>query len=343
MTLEFHPIANCWRLIEGERFTELVDDIRTNGLREPIVLFEDKILDGRNRYRACREAGVEPRFVAYGDPDDPRIDWQRWETEYDIREERGTLRIEIAPETEEFESEEIEAEFLGGLSDPIAFAKSANEMRRHDEPNQRAITAAKLANLRKGGNAGVTKVNAAVAALVTQEQAAAMMDVSRESVQRARVVIEKGAPELVDAVERGEVSLSAGGEIARLAEPHQKAIVGRGGEEAAKEAARLREERREQAKKIAPARSPEEQRERDEWEARQKDAICYRDLVFKSAMNITSLMTGIYTAKKVLDEMWGFDDFKHGVGADRWERLAEIAREFADEERARASSRDSVE
>jgi len=68
--LEFHPLADLFPLLEGQDFAELVADIREHGLHEPIVVFEDKILDGRNRYRACMAAGVEPAFTACPD-DDP--------------------------------------------------------------------------------------------------------------------------------------------------------------------------------------------------------------------------------------------------------------------------------
>jgi hypothetical protein len=58
----FHPIANLFPLMEGGEFAALVEDIRRHGLRELIVLYEGMVLDGRNRDRACRQAGIEPRY-----------------------------------------------------------------------------------------------------------------------------------------------------------------------------------------------------------------------------------------------------------------------------------------
>lgn len=68
---EAHELANIFPLIEGDEFDKLVDDIKTNGLLNPIVLYEGKILDGRNRFNACLEAGIEPLFVEY-DGNSPR-------------------------------------------------------------------------------------------------------------------------------------------------------------------------------------------------------------------------------------------------------------------------------
>lgn len=63
---EVHPFADAFPLIEGEEFAELVNDIKRQGQRQPIVLNHDKtvLIDGRNRYRACEAAGVDPVFEA---------------------------------------------------------------------------------------------------------------------------------------------------------------------------------------------------------------------------------------------------------------------------------------
>ena len=60
---QYHEVANIFPLMTGEEFNELKRDIAENGLREPIWLHADgRILDGRNRHRACVESGIAPIF-----------------------------------------------------------------------------------------------------------------------------------------------------------------------------------------------------------------------------------------------------------------------------------------
>lgn len=71
-----HPAAAVFPPIEGEEFDLLVASIREKGLNKDIVLDpEGRILDGRNRLRACEAAGVVPRFTTYTG-DDP-VDFVR--------------------------------------------------------------------------------------------------------------------------------------------------------------------------------------------------------------------------------------------------------------------------
>lgn len=63
--MNIHEVANLFPLLEGEEYRQLVEDIRENGLREPITTWKGDIVDGRNRYRACQDAGVEPRYVKW--------------------------------------------------------------------------------------------------------------------------------------------------------------------------------------------------------------------------------------------------------------------------------------
>ena len=63
--MEIHPLADIFPSLPLEDFSKLVASIKENGLRFPITTYENKILDGRNRFAACKTAGVAPRFEPY--------------------------------------------------------------------------------------------------------------------------------------------------------------------------------------------------------------------------------------------------------------------------------------
>lgn len=65
-----HHLADMFPMLSDDELTDLAADIKTNGLRNPIsVTAEGMVLDGRNRWEACKRAGVESAAVVYeGDP-----------------------------------------------------------------------------------------------------------------------------------------------------------------------------------------------------------------------------------------------------------------------------------
>ncbi len=76
--------------------------------------------------------------------------------------------------------------------EPVAFVVSLNIARRHLNENQRGMVADKLANMKLGANRfTIGKVDASIDAStpeISQPEAAAMLNVSRRTVQRARTV-----------------------------------------------------------------------------------------------------------------------------------------------------------
>lgn len=53
-----HPAANCFPLLTGTPFSDLIDDIRTNGMVMPVFVLQDYVLDGRNRLLAADQIGL---------------------------------------------------------------------------------------------------------------------------------------------------------------------------------------------------------------------------------------------------------------------------------------------
>jgi ParB-like chromosome segregation protein Spo0J len=224
-SLAHHEYARLFPMLSDEEVQELADDIAKNGLRIPIVIdADDKILDGRNRAAACAIAGVEPVYEP----------------------------------------------FVGSDEDKLAFVVSCNIHRRHLTTSQRASVAAKLMPFyeeqaakrlkatqakpgTKVGKAGENLPQPSTADLWAADQerkdagrardkAGAAMNVSGKVVDMAAKVHAKAVPEIVEAVDRGEVAVSAAALVADLPEDKQKAIAAEGPKAVKQAAAKIREE-----------------------------------------------------------------------------------------------------
>ena len=60
-----HRLARKIPSMSDDEYRKLKDDIRKHGLVEPITLYEDKILDGTHRAKACKELGIEPETTVF--------------------------------------------------------------------------------------------------------------------------------------------------------------------------------------------------------------------------------------------------------------------------------------
>jgi phage N-6-adenine-methyltransferase len=190
----FHPVAGIWPLLPEAELEALAEDIRENGLRYPVWRHRDgRIIDGRNRWLACRKAGVECPSETYVGPDG---------------------------------------------ADLVKFALSLNEMRRHLDTSQRALVAARIANLDHGQKKADTENS------VSQSEAAGLLNVSVDSVQFAKKVVDCGVPELVAAVEHCEVKVSTAAAVATLPTDEQHEIVARGEAEILRVAREIRTRKR---------------------------------------------------------------------------------------------------
>jgi hypothetical protein len=71
--LPLHPLSMEYPPMTDKEFEGLKKSLLRSGFCPmwPIVLYQGQILDGKERYRACRELGIEPVFVELGADKDP--------------------------------------------------------------------------------------------------------------------------------------------------------------------------------------------------------------------------------------------------------------------------------
>lgn len=216
MTLPVHAYAELFPPIEGLAFEEIREDIRQNGVRDPIVLLDGAILDGRNRAAVLVDLAQSGEVLGpgwghrAGEPLSPEL---------------------LVPPAPWFARYNPMSD-----GDPLAWVLSKNLKRRHLDESQRAMVAAKLATLGVGRPAAPKEFEPAPAHIppiggISARAAAAMVNVGARSVERARAVLRDGAPELQRAVERGQVAVAAAEVVTSLPQDQQAELVAQGEQE----------------------------------------------------------------------------------------------------------------
>ena len=198
---EFHAVADLFPLLEGAAFDELAADIKKNGLREAILIDADgRIVDGRNRYRACLAAGVEPRFV-------------EWQGEGELAELALSLNLRRRHLDESQRA--LVAARLAKLMEKEAVKRK--DWRRHDPAEM------------QGHPPGESRI-----------RAGAQVNVSPRLVSYALKILKDGSEELIGAVESGGLAVTPGAALARLPHGEQAKAVAGGVKHAAAKARELR-------------------------------------------------------------------------------------------------------
>jgi ParB-like chromosome segregation protein Spo0J len=159
MTIDYrnlttHPMVQD--LFPPAELEALAADIKLNGLKEPICLFEDKILDGNNRYKAFLKAKIE----------------------YTLKDEHF---YQFDPKNQ---------------GDPLTFVISANLHRRHLTESQRAIVAAKIVTMKLGDNqhksSKVSNADAAKMLGVGEATVKMAKDVAAKAAPEINAMVQKG-------------------------------------------------------------------------------------------------------------------------------------------------------
>ncbi len=177
-----HPLSSVLPLMGQMEIRELAADIQLNGQLAPITLLDGKILDGRNRYRACQFVGIEPKFRDFNGEGDP-IDF--------------------------ILSVNVKRRHLTASQKAMVIAKISQLPRG----NPKLVKSAKTPTNSKSPQNGELGKTAA--------QAAKEIGVGHTTVEEAKKVLREGSKDTIKQVERGEKSVATAVKEIKKAKPEK--------------------------------------------------------------------------------------------------------------------------
>lgn len=135
--MDVHPAAMLFPMLEedGPELQELAEDIRKNGLRNPILTLDGMIFDGRNRLRACEKAGVKPTFREWKEGGDPFA--YAWSLNGERRHldpiKRAAIRLMVLKNSEEWAKKNADVHRAAEEKRRLAISESVKAQPRAED------------------------------------------------------------------------------------------------------------------------------------------------------------------------------------------------------------------
>lgn len=193
-----HEYADLFPMMGDDEFASLVEDVRRKGQIESIVLFKGQILDGRNRYKACKQLGIEPRYKQFSGNDQQALEavlsWNL-ERRHLSSSQKAAISVELVP-----------------LFDALEEQAKGRQLRTAENREKASLVNQKFEKQESHNERS------------TAHKAAAAMGTNRQYISDAKK-LKDNAPEVLEQVKAGAINISEAKQIAKLAEGDRQQVL----------------------------------------------------------------------------------------------------------------------
>ena len=232
-TYEFHQYCNLLPDMTTDDFAALMSDIKENGLINPITLFENQILDGKHRYKACLELNIELKLETFTGSEEQALHYiisQNIARRHLLTGQKAALAINAKKEFEVFarkkqtEAGELGSEF-GKLGSEFGKLGGRGIDKGTEEYRDKKREMEEETPLReKFPEGGFLKKDDKKTADQSRDKAAKLFNVNPHYITDAEK-IEKTDKAVFDKVKNGKFNIQEAKHLCKLDEPIRKKAV----------------------------------------------------------------------------------------------------------------------
>lgn len=202
-----HEVADWFPMLGDAELNELAASIKREGQIEACVVWGDVLVDGRNRWRACELAGVEPRVVA-----------REFESEEHVG--RWIVAVNVARRMLSYSQKLFMGERLREREEVAARERQRERASRERDENGRLVACEVAPQV-----AHIPPVVISRESRKARDEAGKAAGVSGRALDQMRDVRQNAVPEVVEAVREGRLAVSAAATLTKLSEEKQREIV----------------------------------------------------------------------------------------------------------------------